>query len=132
WRKVTDDVSREALLRTVIDNAPAAISVKSAEDGRFHLVNKALEELLGYATDEMIGKTDHDLFPLDQADFSRARDRELRATGEATIIESEPITGADGRERVLRTKKVVIREDGRPRYIVCLSEDITQDLASAE
>ncbi|CAN7544099.1 PAS domain-containing protein [Phenylobacterium sp. LjRoot225] len=132
FRNVTEEVSREALLRTVIDNAPAAISVKSAEDGRFHLVNKALEDLLGYATDEMIGKTDHDLFPVDQADFFRAKDQELMAASEAMVIEREPITGADGQERMLRTRKVVIRDEGRPRYIVCLSEDITQDLASAE
>jgi PAS domain S-box-containing protein len=131
-RNVTEEISREALLKTVIDNAPAAIAVKSAEDGRFHLVNKALEDLLGYAPEEMLGKTDHDLFPRDQADFFRARDRELMAGGEAMIIEREPITSADGRERMLRTRKVLIRDDGRPRYIVCLSEDITQDLASAE
>jgi PAS domain S-box-containing protein len=131
-RNVTNEVSREALFKTVIDNVPAAICVKRAEDGRFHLVNKALENLLGYASGEILGKTDHELFPAVEADFFRAKDRELIASGEAMVIEREPITGADGRERILRTKKIVIRDEGEPRYIVCLSEDITQDLASAE
>jgi PAS domain S-box-containing protein len=131
-RNVTLEVNQAALLNAVVDNVPAAISVKNARNGRFGVVNKALEEVVGYSADEMIGRTDHDLFPKEQADFFRAKDQELLDSKTDLLIEQEPITGADGRERILRTKKVVIREEGQPRYILCLSEDITDELEAGE
>ena len=131
-RNVTLEVNQAALLNAVIENVPAAISVKGASDGRFSMVNRALEEIVGYSAEQMIGRTDHDLFAADQADFFRLKDKELLETRTNLVIEQEPITGADGRERMLRTKKVVIHEDGRPRYILCLSEDITDELTAGE
>jgi PAS domain S-box-containing protein len=131
-RNVTLEVDQAALLNAVIDNAPAAISVKNARNGRFGVVNRALEQVCGYSADQMIGRTDHDLFPKAQADFFREKDQELLESDSAITIEQEPISGADGRERILRTKKVVIRDDGKPRYILSLSEDITDELAAGE
>ena len=131
-RDVTLEIEQKAVLAAIVEHAPAAITVKDVKDGRFRLVNKALEDLTGLVAEEMIGRTDYDIFPPSQADFFRAKDRELLERDEAIIVEQEPIATADGSERILRTKKVVVRDQGRPSYILCVSEDITDDLQTAE
>ena len=131
-RDVTVEVHQANLLNAVINHVPAAMCVKNVSDGRFQLVNKALEDLLQRPAFTLIGRTDHEVFTRAEADFFRAKDQELLETGGALLIEQESITGLSGQPRILRTKKVVIHEDRRPRYILCLSEDITDDLRAEE
>jgi len=74
----------------------------------------------------MLGNNDYDFFPEDQADFFTAKDREVLASGKALLIEEEPIETARGR-RWLRTRKVpLLDENGTPRYLLGISEDITE------
>ncbi len=49
-------------LELVIDNVPAAISVKDAKELRYILINRAGEEIYGIPRERMIGKTINELF----------------------------------------------------------------------
>ena len=51
------------LLDSLIDNIPIALFVKEAGGLRFERFNNAFVELVGYQRHEMLGKSDHDLFP---------------------------------------------------------------------
>ncbi len=62
-------------LNTVIDNVPAAISVKDADDLRYVLTNRADEDIYGLSRDRMIGKTVHELFPDRSMETIEIRDR---------------------------------------------------------
>lgn len=102
------------------------IFVKDAKDLRFLRVNRAGEKLLGVRQQELLGKNDYDLFPREQADFFTGKDREVLAGRNAVDIPEEPIQTESG-TRYLHTKKIpLFGADGRPLYLLGISEDITE------
>ncbi|HMJ15434.1 MAG TPA: PAS domain-containing protein, partial [Polyangiaceae bacterium] len=121
-----------AFLHSIVENLPAMIFVKEAESLRFELFNRAGEELLGLARSELLGKNDFDLFPDEQARFFQERDRQTLNSGGLVDISEEPIHTAQG-ERWLHTKKIPVRDaSGTPRYLLGISEDITERREAAE
>jgi PAS domain S-box-containing protein len=110
----------------VIENIPAMIAVKDAKDLRFTLLNRAGEELTGIPRTESLGKSDFDMFPQEQAEFFVAQDRAVLASGKLHVIPEEPIQTRQYGTRILTTYKVpVFGEDGQPKYLVAMSNDIT-------
>ena len=121
----------KTFLDAVVENLPAMVVVKDLQH-RLVLLNRAGEELLGVDRAAVIGKTDHDLFPKKQADFFVERDTAVLESGRLELIPEEPIQTAQG-ERFLQTKKIAIPDaDGRPQYLLAISEDITERKAAAE
>lgn len=127
-RKRAEEQLRQAegFLNTVVNNLPYMIFVKDAQDLRFVRFNKAGEELLGTSTGALLGKNDYDMFPPEEAAFFEEKDRATLASGNLTDIPEEPIDTPKGR-RYLHTKKIpVIDGDGQPKYLLGISEDITE------
>ncbi len=116
----------ELFLDSVVENIPDMVFIKEADELRFARVNRAAERLLGQAREDLVGKTDHDFFPASEADFFVQMDREVLRQLEARDIPEEPIHTADG-VRFLHTKKVpIVDASGEPRYLLGVSEDITE------
>lgn len=116
----------ERFLDAVIENIPNMIFVKDAENLRFFRFNRAGETLLGMSRQELLGKSDYDFFPKSEADFFVTKDREVLDSGELLDIPEEEIQTANGK-RFLHTKKIPIKDQsGRPRYLLGISEDITE------
>lgn len=114
------------LIDSIVENIPNMIFLKGAEDLRFVLFNRAGEELLGMARGELLGKNDHDFFPQEQADFFTEKDRQVLSSRTVLDIPEEVITTRSG-ERILHTKKLTLFDDeGRPEYLLGISEDITE------
>jgi PAS domain S-box-containing protein len=112
-------------LDSIIGNIPDMIFVKDADTLKFVELNRAGEVLLGLRRDDLVGKGDDDFFPPDQAAFFVAKDREVLANGTLQDIPEEPIETPRG-VRLLHTKKIPIHDDqGRPRYLLGISRDIT-------
>lgn len=115
-----------AFLDAVVENIPSMIFVKDAASLRFARINRAEEALLGIPRAALIGKSDHELFPAEQADFFTAKDREVLASHATMDIAEERLTTAHGL-RILHTRKIALRDDqGQPRYLLGISEDITE------
>lgn len=72
------------------------ILVKDAKDLRFVRFNRAGEELLRQSRESLYGKSDHEPFPADEADFFTSKDREVLATGELKDIQEEPVETPEG------------------------------------
>lgn len=114
-------------LDSVLENIPTMLFIKDAKELRFVRWNKAGEELVGYPREAMVGKNDYDFFPKEEADFFVKNDQKVLAGGELVDIPEEPIETADGQTRWLHTRKVpVYGSDGKPRYLLGISEDITE------
>lgn len=77
------------LLQDIIDQIPALIFVKDAA-GRYLMVNERLASFSGYRPEEMIGKSDDELFAPALAAYYRAFDQEV-------IRERRPIQRDDDR-----------------------------------
>lgn len=127
-RKHAEEALRrsEAFTASVVDNLPNMLFVKDAKDLQFVRVNKAAERLLGYSERELIGKDDYDFFPVEEADFFTAKDREVLAHGQLLEVPEEPIKTRSGEICLLHTKKIPLFDRaGHPRYLLGISEDIT-------
>ncbi|MCC7274784.1 MAG: PAS domain-containing protein [Alphaproteobacteria bacterium] len=136
---VTDRVRLESELRVakdflqaVLDHIPAIIFSKEAPSFRFTLLNRMGERYFGVSREDIVGKVDHELFPQGQADFFRRKDIEALESGTAITVAVEPLQTPFG-ERMLRTSKMAIPgEDGRPRYVLGVAEDITDRVVAEE
>src|ERR1700677_3335948 len=114
-------------LDTVVQNIPAVVTVKDIDSEKYVLANRSAESLFGIAREDIIGKRLHDMFPQEAADLLRVRDREAMESGGLAIVDEQDVRTADAQTRIFNTKKLLIPgEAGEPRYLLTLSEDITQ------
>jgi len=112
-------------LDSIVENIPNMVFVKDAKDLRFVRFNRAGERLLGLTRDQLVGKSDRDLFPASQADAFQSKDREVLANKDIFDIPEEPIDTPSG-QRWLHTRKIPITDDdGTPLFLLGISEDIT-------
>lgn len=120
-------IRREIFLNTIIENIPNMIFVKKAADLKFVRINKAGEMLTGFSKEELIHKTDYDVFPKNEADFFTGKDREALRKGELLDIPEETIQTQKNGTRILHTKKIpLFDQNGQPEYLLGISEDITE------
>ncbi|MCC7597792.1 PAS domain-containing protein [Janthinobacterium sp. FW305-129] len=140
WLDISDRKRSEAEFRrskhlfgTIIENIPAMVFVKRADKLSFEMVNRHAELTLGRSREQLLGKTDHDFFPPQQAAAFVSADRKLLATGQMVEIEQEAINTADGTTRHFTTRKVVLRDDaGRASHVLGVSIDITERKRATE
>lgn len=113
-------------LRAILDRIGQPVFVKDRAS-RFVLVNEAFAALGGVRPDAMVGRSDFDFFPEEQARAFQRDDRELFATGEPITIETESLTDAAGSVRLLRTVKRPLFAEGTSEvtHVVGVIADIT-------
>ncbi len=111
-------------LQAILDNTPAVIYVKDAQS-RHIIVNRRFQSLVGLAEDQIIGKTNHELFPTHVADTFRAND--LKVLRSLAPLQSEETVGqSDGLHTFVSVKFPVFDGEGRPFGICGISTDITE------
>lgn len=125
-RSAKEELARaNGVLDAIIENIPDMVFVKDVDRLAFVRFNRAGEKLIGVSREEMVGKTDYDFFPPEQAMHFQAMDRTTLRDGALVEIDEEPIQTANGR-RWLHTKKVPILDpEGTPRFLLGISHDIT-------
>ena len=133
-RKIAEASLRKSrqLLQDIIDNSTALIYVKDL-DGHFLLVNRHMEELLRANAssgvpqnrESILGKTEYDLFPKEQADAYRNSDQQVLAAGKAMETE-DTVQHEDGLHSYISIKSPLRDEHGRTYAICGISTDITE------
>lgn len=116
----------EQFLDSVVENIPHMIFVKDAKELKFIRFNKAGEQLLGFKREDLIGKSDIDFFPPEEAKLFIEKDRQVLMSGVLHDIPEEIVHTKNG-PRILHTKKIpILDERGVPQYLLGISEDITE------
>jgi PAS domain S-box-containing protein len=116
-----------AFLDAIIENIPLMLFIKEGQSLRFVRFNRAGEDLLGWSRQMLIGKSDYDFWPKEQAEFFVEKDRESMKSGAVVDTPEEPILTRYRGVRILHTRKVPILDTaGNPIYLLGISEDITE------
>ncbi|NUY31050.1 response regulator [Paraburkholderia sp. JPY303] len=134
-RQHAEDALRESenFLNSIIENIPDMVFVKEAETFHYVRFNKAAEQLLGYRREELLGRSVHDLFPVDEANFFALKDRAVLESRQMIDIPEEPVHTRHGLRLVHTMKIPIVDMRGEPRFLLGISRDITeQKQAEAE
>jgi PAS domain S-box-containing protein len=126
-KKAEEGIQRERiLLRTLIDNLPDTIYVKDTK-GRKIIANRADVECIGLTSEEeVLGKTDLDLFNNDIGLRGYEDDMSILKTGEAITNREEYFLDKGGNKRWLQTTKIPVRDErGRIIRLLGIGHDIT-------
>ncbi len=108
---------------TVLELMPTAMFVRDARH-RWVLVNRMGYAYFGLGPDDVLGRTDDELFPPEQAARMAAGDEAVLRSHE--VVESEEsMTDPQGRVRTLITRKTCIELDGQPHVLASIT-DITE------
>lgn len=119
-----DSALQLAAITSLMDSIPDIIFYKDLE-GVYRGGNKAWAQLLGKTPDELIGKTDFDLFPEDLAKFFRTKDLEM-LTSRQTQRNEEWVVHPDGRRALLDTLKTPwVDPSGKVLGVLGICRDIT-------
>ncbi len=112
------------LLSCVFDGTSDAVFVKDLE-GRYLMMNAAARRVTRRSDADIIGRTDHELYPPHLADQFRADDQRVLAGQEQEFVEQlMPLTGSF---RTFLTKKVAFRDaSGHIAGILGVARDITE------
>jgi PAS domain S-box-containing protein len=118
-----------AILRAVLDNAPALVSVRDLDE-RFILVNRRYEQVLGVREADILGRRLDDVFAPELAEQFRRKSSD--ALREGVPVRHEMMLTVDGEERCFLAQRYPLTgEDGRLTGVCGIASDIT-DLKRAE
>ncbi len=122
-------VQERSLLRILIDNLPGYVYAKDG-DGKFVMANLGVSRQLGFASpNEILGKSDFDLFPKELATRYRAEEIEMMKSGQGLINHEGPTIDASKKDknRWISTNKVILRDsEGKVTGFIGLGLDITE------
>ncbi len=121
----------EASLRAILDNVPYLIWLKDAA-GRFIAVNKSFFDATGRTRmDEVLGKTDFDLWPREIAEKYHASDAEVISTRQHKIIEEKSLNKGEV-QWVETFKAPILDKDGHVLGTTGFARDVTEQKQSKD
>ncbi len=127
---VTELRNHRAFLQSLVDYLPVLVFVKSMRpESHDQMVvwNKAAEAITGYPADQVIGKTNREIFPASVATNLDQFDRKMLADPKVTVMAEVPYRRPDGGRRFFRTVSVpLMGQDNRLDYVLGIVEDITE------
>lgn len=122
-QKPVSPESGHALLRQIVDNAPMLLFVRDLE-GRYIMVNRLYEQLIGMDRAEILGRRPQDLFPAAKADEYLSHDTAVVMAGRSMNFEESSFVR--GEERYwLAHKTPVYDSNGRITGVAGMSTEIT-------
>lgn len=114
------------LLSAVVEGTNDAVFVKDLE-GRYLMVNGATARFVGHPREDILGRTDADIFPAESAAALRAQDEAVMAGG-VTRDHEEALHNHQGQSLVFHVTKGPWRDpDGAVRGLFGISRDITAE-----
>ena len=116
----------QAMWDAAINSIPIMFTVKDMDDDfRYLLCNKAFAKVFNFSPDEIVGKTDHDLFHNDTT-LGFADQLNTPSTGTDGIMEIEgELPDGDGNLRYIKTLMRVFEDARGHRLLLAAANDVT-------
>ncbi len=123
-KQIEDDLrTQQAQTQAMLDYSPTVIYIKRC-NGEYLLINKQYETLFHLKNEDIIGKTDYDIFPHAHASRLRANDDEILQTLEHK--EYEELIPHDDGDHTYISSKFPLYDATNTAYAICgISTDIT-------
>jgi diguanylate cyclase (GGDEF)-like protein/PAS domain S-box-containing protein len=122
--------SQQHLLNAVLDNADAYIYMKDI-DRTFQYVNSKVAKLFGDSPENIIGKKDTEVLPIEVAEHFHLSDQKVFETNEKQIIEESSEDESGELRHYISTKIPYQLEEGIPS-LIGFSTDVTELYALKE
>lgn len=113
----------EEYLKKIINSVGDPIFVKDRLH-RIILLNDALMDFIGFSRDQILGKSDRDLFSQEEAELFFTIDNAVFESGMENI-NTELLTDARGQTHIIETKKTLYINEKNDKFIVGVIRDIT-------
>jgi len=110
-------------LDALIAAVPVPVYVKDRQH-RFVIVNDLFRQQFDCGADDVVGKSDYDLFEPGMAARNWAEDDRAFATGERVVVE-QPLVTRSGKASWLLKNKIALRQPDGEEYLVGASIDVT-------
>ncbi|SMP59036.1 PAS domain S-box-containing protein [Desulfonatronum zhilinae] len=115
----------ETYLDTILNAVPDPVFVKDMNH-RWIRLNEAFCAFMGRSGEELLGKSDYEFFPREEADVFWEKDKFVFETGECNISE-EYFTDLNGVRHAISTKKTLLTmPDTGEKLLVGVIRDITE------
>lgn len=108
----------------ILDSIPDPVFIKD-DQHRWVLLNEACCRIFGYERQYLIGKSDYDFFPKEEADVYWKVDNQVFKDGKEILNEEFQTNPVTGEKRILSTKKTLFTDSDGNKYIVGVIRDIT-------
>jgi two-component system cell cycle sensor histidine kinase/response regulator CckA len=112
-----------SLLQGITESTTDAVFVKDC-DGRYVMVNPAAARFVGLTVDQVLGKTDVEVFTPETGEPIMLKDRQIVKTGESVTLE-ESATAAGVSRTLLTTKGPYRDANGKIVGVLGIARDIT-------
>jgi len=132
-RKRVEEKLRESQYRqrAILDSIPDTAWLKDKQ-GRYIAVNEPLANLCGAKPEDLVGKTDWDIWPHDLAEKYVADDREVMASGKRKLIEEQREDKNGKRSWVETVKTPIYNDSGEVIGASGIARDVTERKLSEE
>ncbi len=115
----------QSYLMELLNGVADPLFVKDSQH-RWILLNDACCRLIGASREALIGKSDYDFFPKEQADVFWEKDDEVLNTGKENV-NIENITSVEGTLHIIETKKKRFITGNGESILVGIISDITEE-----
>ena len=114
---------QQGLLKTIMNVTPDFITLQD-RDLRYQFASKAFGDFLGLSEEDIVGKTDADLFSEHQADLNFHEDKQILITGQP-LSKQIAVNRPEGRKTLHLIKIPVYDQDGGITGLLLTARDIS-------
>lgn len=123
WEQ-TEVKHSKLFLEKIINTTPIPMLIKD-KNHKFSMLNDACCTFFATTRETIIGKTDYDIFPKEQADICTIQDNMVFNTGKEFVNE-ENLVDVNGIEHTVIIRKVAFKSHNSEKILIATIQDITQ------
>lgn len=123
--------SSDKRIRSIIDSSPTLISLKD-QDGRYLVANTAFTKFFGLSEDEVLGKTDRELFP--EAMALSVRDNDLEVLLKRASFEKEEVFSVGDKNITFLSNRFPLygSNESSPYAVGTVALDVTDEVRAKD